>query len=286
MPFFETPTGKIYYEEYGHGPPLLIAPAFGATTRTYRGLLPNLTETHRVILYDLRGMGQSDDLPESPTLEWAADDLVGLMDHLGIGRATVLGPSMGAIIAQMFAVKYRERLDRLVVLTPPVTKSWHRSRINEMFADLLESHPPERLMRHMLVLALNPDFVDKRPSFLDQMAKSIQVTERERQTMLKLLGGSFVFEGVSGLETMDAPTLIIAGEIDMLTPPSQARLLHQQLPHSKLVIMSRVAHSPFLENTNATFREIRHFLACPAHQAEPTEAAAGSNTSNTGDADE
>lgn len=260
MPFAETTRGRIYYEVYGDGPPLVIAPAFGATSRSYRSMLPNLVEVSRVVLYDMLGMGQSDAMPDDATLADVADNLTELLDHLGIGRTSVLGLSMGAITAQHFAVRHRDRLDRLILVAPPAGTSPYRRAINRIFTDLLKAQPPERLMEHMLYLALSPDFVDQRPALVEQIAKSIVISERDRQTLLRLLEKSPRFTGVPGLEDMDAPTLIIAGQLDILTPPSQARRLHALLPNSRLVLLEGVAHSPFLEAGQQTFSAVRAFL--------------------------
>lgn len=262
MPFAETTNGRVYYESYGDGPPLVIVPAFAATTRTYRGLLPNLIKTHRVLLYDLFGMGQSDDRRKGSTLESMGDDVAALLDHLGIGRASVLGSSMGAIIAQQFAVRHRDRLDRLVLITPPAGKSRHRSCMNEILTALLAACPPEKFIRYMLHLALSPGFVDKHPVVVDQMMGGIRVSEREHETMLRVIRSAHTFQGISGRAEMDAPTLIIAGELDIITPPTQAEILHAELPNSRLIIMKGVAHSPFIEATRETFAAVLSFLTC------------------------
>ncbi len=260
MPFVKTPTGRIYVESHGQGPPLVIAPAYGATTRTYRGLLPNLTQTHRVLLYDLRGMGQSDDLADHTTIESMADDLAAVLDHFGVDRASVLGLSMGAIIAQMFAVRHRQRLDRLVLVTPPVRRHRHGDAINGMLADLMEGCDPGRFLRHMLYLALSPDFVNRHSRVVEQIMDGIEVNRRDGETLRRILRGVPAFEGAPGISAMDAPTLIIAGELDLLTPPSQARALHAELPNSKLIVMEGVSHTPFIERTHDTFAAVRAFL--------------------------
>ncbi len=262
MPYAEADGGQVYYETYGQGPPLLIAPAFGATIRTYRGLLPKLVDTHRVILFDLRGMGESDDMPEHTSMTWAADDIAAILDDVGIGRTSLMGPSMGGLIAQHFAVRHRDRLDRLILVTPPAIRSQHRIFVHQMLVDLLKAHPPHRVMEHLMHLALSPDFVNKHPVVVGQMAKGVRVNEREGQTLMRLMLGSYTFEGVPGLEQMDAPTLLIAGELDILAPPAEARTLYARLPNSRLIVLPGVGHTPFIENTKETFGAIQRFLTC------------------------
>ena len=260
MPYAETPSGRIYCESHGEGPPLLIAPSFGATTRTYRGMLPNLTETHRVLLYDPAGMGQSDDLSGDLTLASMADDVAAVLHHFGVDRASVLGLSMGAMIAQKFAALHRDRLDRLVLITPPAKKTQHGDAVNELLGDLFDACEPNRFMRHMLHLALSPDFVNRHPRVVEQIAQGIEVTPRDAATMARMVQSVSRFNGVAGLAEMDAPTLIIAGALDIFTPPSHAKALQAELPCSQLIVMDGVAHTPFIERAKETFAAVKLFL--------------------------
>ncbi len=79
MPLAQTRTGRIHVESHGDGPPLLVVPGFGATTRAFRGLLANLTERDGVILYDMGGMGQSGDLDGEPRLEAMVEEAVAVI---------------------------------------------------------------------------------------------------------------------------------------------------------------------------------------------------------------
>ncbi|MBN1343761.1 MAG: alpha/beta hydrolase [Phycisphaerae bacterium] len=266
MAFAQTPTGRLYVESHGEGPALVIAPNLGATTRAYRGLLPNLTETHRVLLYDLHGMGKSDDAPAEITLTSLTDQIACVLDHYHIERASLMGLSMGTIIAQQFAVDHRERLERLVLVTPLAGRNPHNDRINEMFHDLLAACGPEKFMGYMINLALSPEFVNGHATFVRQMARRLAIGPRETETMLRLLRGLRDFSGPEKMARMDAATLIIAGGRDILTPREQAELLHQLLPNGELVVMEDVAHSPFIENTKETFALVRRFLTGNAAQ--------------------
>lgn len=278
MAFAETTRGTIYYESHGDGPPLVLAPAFGATSRSYRGMLPKLTDTHRVVLYDLLGMGRSDAMPPGAVMATMGDTLAELLDELAINRASVMGISMGGIIAQQFAVGHRDRLDRLVLIASPATGSEYRNRVNDLLVDLLKSARPERALGHLLNLSLSPSFVDKHGFLVGQMIKGIDVSERDRATLLRLLEDTPNFNGMPGLADMGAPTLIIAGELDILAPPAQARILHEILPNSELLVLEGVAHNPFIEAVGVAFPAVREFLTadptstCPCRQPDDTGA--------------
>jgi pimeloyl-ACP methyl ester carboxylesterase len=144
-----------------------------------------------------------------------------------------------------------------------------------MFTDLLSACDPVRLMKYMLHLALNPDFVNKHLRVVEQIMNGVEISARDGQTMMRLLRRVPAFDGAPGLAGMDAPTLIIAGELDILTPPSHARRLHAELPNSRLIVLDGVAHTPLIEAATETFAEIRTFLTQDAPAAASDAAPTG-----------
>ena len=112
---------QIHYEEYGEGPPLIMILGLGQDTATWEFQVSDLSEHFRLILLDNRDSGRSSSSPESYTTETMAGDILGLMDHLGMARAHVLGTSMGGMIAQQVALMAPERVISLVLVS---TASW------------------------------------------------------------------------------------------------------------------------------------------------------------------
>jgi 3-oxoadipate enol-lactonase len=261
MTFAETPSGRVYIECHGKGPPLVLVPAFGTTTRAYRGVLPKLTETHRVILYDPLGMGRSDDLNGDPSAPSMADELAAVLDHFELEQASLLGASMGAVIALEFSMRHRHRLDRLVLVTPPAKKTPYGVCLNDMFADLLAGSDPNRFMQYVINLGLCPEFVNRHPRVLHQLRLGIHVSLRDAETMRRQHRALRGVDVAPSLSRMKAPTLIIAGARDVVTPVFHAQALHAILPNSELVVLDNVAHNPFIEASRTCFAVIRSFLA-------------------------
>src|ERR1700716_2508335 len=103
---------KMYYEIEGTGDPLVcIPPAFGhAGVNRY----PALVQSHTVITVDLQGHGRTADIPERPlSIEQHAEDVVGLLKHLGLKKPDFLGQSYGGAIAIMIAVRYAALVGRV-----------------------------------------------------------------------------------------------------------------------------------------------------------------------------
>ena len=106
---------QIYYEEYGGGPPLIMILGLGQHTATWEFQVSEFTKHFRLILLDNRDSGRSSSCLETYTTETMAGDILGLMDHLGISRAHILGTSMGGMIAQQMALISPEKIDKLIL---------------------------------------------------------------------------------------------------------------------------------------------------------------------------
>lgn len=107
--------GAIHYDVTGRGPTVVLLHGGGLDLRMWNALLPQLTPAHRVVRWDAPGHGAST-APAHPTAE-TTDELLALLDHLRIGRATLVGFSMGAGTATGFAIRYPRRVDRLVLIS-------------------------------------------------------------------------------------------------------------------------------------------------------------------------
>jgi len=107
---------KICYEIKGEGEPLILVHGFGADKEVWIAQFEPLSKHFKVVRFDNRGAGKSDRPDEPYSMEMFADDVAGLMDHLGIDKAHILGWSLGGMIVQTFAIKYPERLRKLILI--------------------------------------------------------------------------------------------------------------------------------------------------------------------------
>lgn len=116
MPFVRVSDIRIHYEVSGNGEPLLFIPGWGTEITTMAAVIEKFSSHFRIIAIDNRGTGRSGK-PDAPySIEQMADDAVAVLDALGVQHAHVLGLSMGGMIAQMFAAKYPDRVNRLVLV--------------------------------------------------------------------------------------------------------------------------------------------------------------------------
>jgi pimeloyl-ACP methyl ester carboxylesterase len=117
MPFLDRGGVKIYYEDHGHGPAILLSHGYSATCRMWDGQIAAFVPHHRVIVWDMRGHGETDD-PDDPAAYSEAltvEDMAALLRHRGIGRAIIGGLSLGGYMSLAFHLAHPEMVRALML---------------------------------------------------------------------------------------------------------------------------------------------------------------------------
>ena len=117
MPFLDRDGVKIYYEDHGHGPPILLSHGYGATCRMWNTQISALVARYRVIVWDMRGHGETDD-PEEPAAYSPAltvEDMAALLRRCGIDRAVIGGLSLGGYMSLAFHLAHPEMVRALML---------------------------------------------------------------------------------------------------------------------------------------------------------------------------
>lgn len=194
---------KLYYEIHGTGKPLIMLHGGFGTFDTFSALSPALAMDHRVIGVDLYGHGRTALTDRPFRFEDTADDIAGLISHLGLEKADLLGYSLGGAVALQTAIRHPERIDKLVLISTPFKRTgWHP----EMQIGMASLTP-----EFMLGTPLHDVYAGVAPKPEDF---PLLVT-----TLTEALGKDYDWkEPVSALKI---PILIIAGDADGL-PPSHA----------------------------------------------------------------
>lgn len=196
---------ELYYEEHGSGPELLLIPGLGADTRLFSGVLGPLAATCHVIVFDVRGGGQSDKPPGPYTVEQMADDADGLLDALKVEQAVVAGYSLGGRVALSVALDHSTRVRRLVLAATSART------------------PPSRVLsRRWLAL----EVLSRLPTPGDRQPRWAWECQRR---------ASASYDVTARLGEIDVPTLILHGRNDHMAPLASARKMHAAIAGSDLV---------------------------------------------------
>jgi pimeloyl-ACP methyl ester carboxylesterase len=223
----------LYFIEAGSGPPLLLVHGLMVTGDMFAPVLDRFATTHRVIVPDLRGHGRSRALPPPYTARQLAADLAGVLQQLGIDSAAVLGYSQGGAIAQQLALDYPEHCNRLVLAC---TYAFNMATPREQ----LEGHVTPLLLRVLGPRRFAQFVVSQGAKELDKERAEWLVNlmaNQDRQLMIAAWNETMAFDSRQRLGEIVCPTLIIAGSQDRAVPLHHARMLHEGIRGSQLVVI-------------------------------------------------
>jgi 3-oxoadipate enol-lactonase len=258
---------NIFYRVQGKGEPLVLIMGLGGECGDWVLQACAFKRYYRVITFDNRGVGKSDKPSEPYTIKTMADDAVGLMDHLEISKAHILGVSMGGMIAQEVAINNPERVGKLILVSTTAGR------------DEKGGHSPE-LLRAM---GLKEDFSDEdiksvnigkvmtslnAHAFSSGAIKTVAVPfcwVRTKLFGIKGLKGQFeaviTHSTLGRLHTIKAPTLVIAGTEDRIVPSRSSDVLASRIPNARLVKIEGGSHTLLAEKRGRFNREVLNFLA-------------------------
>jgi pimeloyl-ACP methyl ester carboxylesterase len=270
MPSLQRGDVATYFQDSGEGEPLVLICGLSADLQYWRFQAAALSEHYRVVCFDNRGAGRSTAPDHSHTLPDLVEDLVALLDHLEIDSAHVLGHSMGGLIAQLLAVSYPERVKRMVLvgsfaepdgLLRVAIRNWMAIRRSDM--------PWENVVRYVSRWAYGPELVNNATVYEAFIAAAL--SNRYSQTLqgfIRQAEALLAAEASPGLAAMSAPTLVVVGEHDALTPKYLSEQLATLIQGSRLQVLPG-AHSGFVEYPEHYNRVILDFLSDGRHASVP-----------------
>lgn len=278
MPIVQANGINLYYESHGEGEPLLLITGLSYPLWYWHRVVPLLAAHFRVITFDNRGVGATDKPPGPYSASMMAADTAGMLDALQIGRAHVLGHSMGGYIAQALALEHPQRIKRLILASTSFGGPNQIPPSPEAMAILtdLSGDPVERFMRGLTVSAA-PGFAESNPAFVQEWLQyridnPVDPVAYQAQLAvgLALFAEEAAYDG--RLEQITAPTLMLWGEQDKVTPPGNAQLMAAQIPNSAITVLADAGHNFALEVPEAVARAISSFLAGDATNQGPLAA--------------
>lgn len=275
MPFTLTSDGtRIHYEVAGRpdGEPLLLIQGLGVDMKGWAAQRYALGRRYRLVLVDNRGAGQSDKPRGAYDLEAMAADAIAVLDAEHIERAHIMGASMGGVLAQIIAVRRPERVRSLVLACTACRHHEWRVELLDGWADLAESRGMRALTGEAVRWLVGPRHHARfRLSFglLGPLVLNIPAHAFAAQARAILRTSD---ELRDQLRYVTAPTFVIVGSQDILTPVCDAEELADLIPGADLSVIHGSAHGLMIEAANAFNDRVLAFLDTVTEQSE-TEAA-------------
>ena len=255
---------RSYYELLGGdggGDPLILIPGLGCTCSLFDTVSGDLAQHFSLVLFDNRGLGRSVAKRQPQSLKDYAADVVELMDHLQLERAHVLGLSFGGIVAQQLAVDHPSRVDRLVLVSCSNRFGPYLVEIAKLLGQSLRRFPPELFRRTVELLSVAPQYLDAHAEEIDRKIAAACAANIPRMAVgrqLRCLGNRDV--ACEADYRITAPTLVVAGDQDMLIPACYARRMAREIPGSEFVLLRDCGHNPLLERPEFMVERITEFL--------------------------
>jgi 3-oxoadipate enol-lactonase len=264
MPAIDVVDGvSIFFHDEGQGEPLVLIHGFPLTSDLFQPQRAALSHRFRVITPDLRGMGRSDTLPDASDYSMAtyADDIVALLDALGIGQAVVGGMSMGGYVVLALLRRHPERVKGAILLNTRANADSDEGRAGRY--KMIEQAQDEgvgTIADAMLPKMLTEQTRVERPelaAFVREMMAGVPVAG--------IVGALSAMaarpDSTDLLSRIAVPALIIVGSADNVTPPSAAEAMQAAIPDAQLVVIDGAAHAANLERPDEVNRAIEQWMA-------------------------
>ena len=262
MPMVKINDINMYYESYGEGKPLLLISGNGGESSQWKDMIPTFSKEYQVIALDNRGAGRTDKPDMEYSVEMMADDVIDLMDTLGIEKAHVLGASMGGMIAQNIAFLYPDRVKSLILVVTTMKDSPRANyAARQAIKHVQDGTDPEALAKYSLWSF--PDEVFENPASIE-MIKNRMLTVLNQQAIpgFKRQNDALSkFDSSEWISEITAPTLVIAGEGDIGWPQKYSgQELAKAISDSKFISLYG-AHMAYLVSAEAFQKHVMEFLA-------------------------
>jgi 3-oxoadipate enol-lactonase len=249
MPFLTSNGISLHYGVAGEGPALCLINGYRLSAAAWpEPFIAQLSARLTVIAFDNRGTGQSDKPPAGYEFANLARDVIELLDGLRRPRVHLLGFSMGGAIAQEVAIRYPDRIDRLILFGTFCGGVWAEPASYSVFKQLLaaENQTPEEAARQAWPVTYSPDYP----------AANADAVDRQMEALRK-------FDSYRDLPRISAPTLVVTGSHDLLVKPRNSEILASRIPNARQELLADLGHRAIWEAPEEIADLVGDFLTRP-----------------------
>jgi len=249
----------IHHEIEGAGPPIVFVHGLGATSNAWHAQRITLSKSYQVIVYDRSGSGRSQRAAKGYSVDAWTDELAGLLDHLSIPAAVVVGHSLGSMVAQRFAAKYASRTKALVLAGGEAEFSPAQKKALTDRAETIEAHGLIAVVDVWLTAVLSAATREANAA-LAGLVREMFLANDGRAYALQCLA---LRDGAvrSDQGNIVCPTLLMVGDQDPVTPISWQRQIAAGIADCRIRIIPNTAHMTMLESPAVFNTALLDFLA-------------------------
>ena len=245
---------QIAYTRRGSGKPLVLVHGYPLDHTIWDEVLPLLENNFDIILPDLRGFGQSDVVESQYKITDMAEDIAGLLDQLGIEKATIAGHSMGGYVSLAFASAHPKRMAGLGLIASQASADPHERKQGRYDAaeEIMKTgvQPVAESMSAKLTL-------DKR---VQAYVHGLIAAQPPAGLAGALKAMAERDDSITILSSFQFPVVLIHGKADELIPVQRAQEIKSAIPQATLMELSAIGHMPMMENPQATATALKNLL--------------------------
>lgn len=252
----------LYYETHGSGEPLMLIAGLGSDSQSWLPIITDLAKQHKLIIPDNRGTGRTTPQNVPITISKITDDCLALANYLHLDSFNIMGHSMGGFVALDFVVRYPQYISKLILAGTSTHLSARNKKLLLDFVYLLESGlEKEHWYRNLFYWMFTQKFFADYNALQKTIEEAIEYPYAQTKIALKnqvnaLINYDFKYD----LTKIDAKTLILYGEEDLLFPPKIYKKVLTKIPHSSFKLIKNAAHSIHMENPHDFYQSVIDFL--------------------------
>ena len=257
---------NINYELDGNGEEtIVLLNGIMMSAASWIDLVPTFTEGRdfQLLRVDFRDMGMSEKFEEDYDVSIHADDLKGLLDHLGLEKVHMVGISYGGIVAMLFALKHPEMLSNLMLFNSVAKAPKKLQAISTTWEEACKLKDGKKFFD----IAIPPIYSDyycehhwdvlaERREMFDEM-----LTDEWFEALIRLSQSSKDVDVLDRVSEIEVPTLLVGGSRDYLTPVYEMEKIHERMPNSRMMIIKDSGHASFFEKPDEFVTAVLGFIA-------------------------
>jgi 3-oxoadipate enol-lactonase len=266
----------VAYDLRGRGSPLVLIQGVGVGRWGWEPVAARLARRFQVVTIDNRGIGASDTPPGHYSTRMMADDVLAVLDHAGIQRASLVGTSLGGMIAQELALAHPERVDKLVLVA--TIPGGPRSRPMPLPTTYLFAWAPfmtsQAKLQQFVHATLGPETLRRRPKVARRLAARKLAHPQSQHAWRAQTEAGMLFDPLGRQRRITQPTLVVQGAADQVVDPGNAEVLAGLVPDARLQRFDRAGHLLYWDQPKRFVRVVADFLTDPGSATRVPATAA------------
>lgn len=257
---------ELYHREDGErteAPPLVLVSPLGNDSSFWARQVGALADERRVVTYDARGTGVSTPWPRETSIEMLADDLVALIEKLGVGPCHVAGLAIGGLVAARVAAQHPDLVRGVVLASCYAAPDATIRRVTEEWRRLAEQGgvaSMEDVYEACQEWVFTPEYVRDNQEEMNRLKTFFRLTVQDPASFVQQSLAGVRYDAGPDLARVRCPALVLHGGADRLAVPERARELAAALPDARLTVVEGAAHFLTWEHADRFNKEVRHFL--------------------------